>query len=71
MEPIIFVGVKNNMKRVYVIMCDAYDEENNLFETKPVDVVSTMTDAERLCFEYETENPECVYYWHEVISSED
>lgn len=58
------------MKRVYVILSDTYDKDGNLFDTEPVDVVSTMTDAEHLCFEYEAENPDSVYYWREVISSE-
>lgn len=59
------------MKRVYVIMCDTYDDKDQFVATDPVDVVSTMTDADHLCFEYEAENPDCVYYWREIISSED
>lgn len=58
------------MKRMYVIMCDSYDG-GEFLETYPEDVVSSLTRAEELCFEYEAKNPDGVYYWTEVISSED
>ena len=58
------------MKRVYVIMCDLFDN-GDFVETDTVDVVSTMDDAEEVCFEFEQEYPSNVYYWREVISSED
>ena len=58
------------MKRVYVIMCDSYDGGDYL-DTNPIDVVSSMTQAEELCYKYENENKDGVYYWREVISSED
>lgn len=59
------------MKRVYVVMCDFYDNDNNYTETYPCDVVSSMNCAEDRCIELEVENPEGVYYWQEVISSEE
>ena len=36
-----------------------------------VDIVSTMTRADEICAEMEEENPGFIYYWREVISSED
>ena len=59
------------MTRKYVIMCDTYDEENQFTATDPVDVVSTMTQAEEVCFNLEADDPDGIYYWREVISSED
>lgn len=58
------------MKRVYVIMCDLF-KDGDFIETNPVDVVSTMERAEDVCLEFEQEYPSNVYYWREVISSED
>lgn len=58
------------MKRVYVIMCDTYDGAD-FVGTDPVDVVSSMERAEEVCFEMENESPNDIYYWREVISSED
>ena len=58
------------MKRMYVIMCDLYDHEQYI-ETYPEDVVSSLTKAEELCYKYEDENPGNIFYWQEVISSED
>lgn len=58
------------MKRVYVIMCDFYDN-GEYINTDPVDVVSSLTKAEDICVELEAENPNGVYYWREVISSEE
>lgn len=58
------------MKRVYVVMGDIF-EDGNLVETNPVDVVSDMERAEDVCLEFEQEYPSNVYYWREVISSED
>lgn len=55
------------MKRMYVIICDINDSGATCIE----DVVSSLTKAEELCFQYEDENPENIYYWQEVISSED
>ena len=57
------------MKRMYVIMCDLYNGAEYL-ETYPEDVVSSLNQAEELCTEYETNNPDGIYYWREVISSE-
>ena len=59
------------MKRVYVIMCDTYDNNDKLISTDPVDVVSNMEIADTKCTILEADNPECVYYWREVVSSED
>ncbi len=59
------------MKRVYVIMCDTYDNDNKFIDTDPVDVVSAMETANAVCTTLEGDNPECVYYWREVISSEE
>lgn len=58
------------MKRVYVVMGDIF-EDGDLVETNPVDVVSTMERAEDVCLEFEQEYSSNVYYWREVISSED
>lgn len=61
------------MKRVYVIMREMEDSFGTV--TEPYDVVSSMDDAERICYEMEaTANKEkqpFVYYWREVISSEE
>lgn len=59
------------MKRVYVIMCDTYDNDNKFIGTDPVDVVDNMETADEKCTALEADNPECVYYWREVVSSED
>lgn len=58
------------MKRMYVIMGDIYHDDGSL-ETLPVDVVSDMERADGVCLEFEQEYPSNVYYWREVISSED
>ena len=58
------------MKRMYVIMYDLYNDEEYL-GTYPEDVVSSQELAEELCCDYEEKNPDGVYYWEEVISSED
>ena len=58
------------MKRMYVIMRDNQDEyERPVIE--PIDVVSTMTQAEDICSEKEGTEGDCIYYWREVISSEE
>ena len=54
------------MRRVYVIMVDKYDEDNQ-FISEPVDVVYTMDEAETVCFELETVDPHGVYYWREIV----
>ena len=59
------------MKRMYVIMCDTYDNDNKFLSTDPVDVVSTMDAADTVCTTLEADDPECIYYWREVISSEE
>lgn len=58
------------MKRVYVIMCDSYDN-GEFIDTDPVDVVFSLTKAEDICVELEAEDPANVYYWREIISSEE
>ena len=57
------------MKRMYVIMGDIYNDDGSL-ETLPIDVVSTLDRAEDVCTEFETEYPQNIYFWYEVISSE-
>lgn len=57
------------MNRMYVIMCDTPDEEG-FYNTYPVDVSSSIARAEDLCFQYENENPDNIYYYREVITSE-
>lgn len=57
------------MTRMYVIMCDTPDEEG-FYNTYPVDVSSSIARAEDLCFQYENENPDDIYYYREVITSE-
>lgn len=57
------------MKRIYVIMCDNISNDEYT-TTEPVDVVSSLTEAEELCFQYEAENSNKIYYYREVISSE-
>ena len=62
------------MKRVYVVM-----EWDNLINpldhstegAEPIDVVSTMSAAEDICNKREKDHPEFIYYWREVISSEE
>jgi hypothetical protein len=56
---------------MYVIMCDTYDKDNKFLSTDPVDVVSTMDAADTVCTTLETDDPECIYYWREIISSEE
>lgn len=58
------------MKRVYVVMCDFYDNDNNYTETYPCDVVLSMNSAEDRCIELEEKNPNMVFFWEEIISSE-
>ena len=57
------------MERVYVIMKDTWDDEDCL-TSEPVDVVSSLDTAERICFILEDEHPENTYYYRAVISSE-
>lgn len=68
------MGENKRMSRKYVIMRDNQDEyEYPIIE--PVDVVSYMTVADLICREEEQKALEkgesWVYYWREVISSED
>lgn len=62
------------MTRKYVIM--QWDDsinpiDNSTEPAEPVDVVSTMTRADEICTKMEAENPEFIFFWREVISSED
>ena len=57
------------MTRMYVIMCDALQNDGT-YDTYPVDVSSSIAHAEDLCFQYEDENPDNIYYYREVITSE-
>ena len=62
------------MKRMYVIM--QWDnginpQDSSTEPAEPIDIVSTIERAEQICFEMERDNPEFIFYWREVISSED
>lgn len=61
------------MSRKYVIMKDT--ELDGEWDTTPYDVVSSMERAEEICRVEESKafdnNEDAVYYWCEVISSED
>lgn len=37
----------------------------------PWDVVRSMTRADELCTNYEADDPDHIYWWQEVISSEE
>ena len=60
------------MMRVYVIMKDT--ELDGVWDTSPYDVVFSMARAEDVCFEEEQKSSACgenaIFYWREVISSE-
>ena len=61
------------MNRIYVIMEDCYNYDpynGDKDSAEPIDFRLTETEAEDLCFEYESEHPGNVYYWREVIASE-
>jgi hypothetical protein len=53
------------MCRMYVIM---REREGCAL---PYDVVHSMTRADELCTEYEAQDLTHIYYWYEVISSEE
>lgn len=57
------------MKRMYVIMCDALQDDGT-YDTYPIDVASSLSWAEDLCCEYENAIPDNIYYYREVITSE-
>ena len=57
------------MKRVYVVIRELEDSFGEIWGIE--DVVSTMTRADEICNELEAQNPGQLYYWREVISSED
>lgn len=56
------------MKRVYVIINELEDSFGEVWSIE--DVVSSMTKADNICTELEQTNPGHIYYWREVISSE-
>lgn len=55
------------MKRMYVIMRERISGD----DVQPVDVVSSMSKAEDVCYENEIADINHIYYWREVISSEE
>lgn len=57
------------MKRMYVIMREDIREYNPFPE--PYDVVSSMVKADEICMEQEEADITHIYYWREVISSEE
>lgn len=57
------------MTRMYVIMCDALQDDGT-YDTYPIDVASSLSWAEDLCCEYENAIPDNIYYYREVIASE-
>jgi hypothetical protein len=57
------------MKRVYVIIRELEDSFGEVWSIE--DVVSSMTKADEICTQLEATNPGQIYYWREVISSED
>lgn len=62
------------MSRKYVIMewdNSINPNDHSIEPAEPVDIVSTMTKADEVCTKMEAENPGFIYYWREVISSED
>ena len=56
------------MKRLYVIINELEDSFGEVWSIE--DVVSSMTKADNICTELEQTNPGHIYYWREVISSE-
>lgn len=52
------------MTRMYVIF---KEREGKII---PWDVVRSMTRADELCTEYEAQDSNHIYYWYEIISSE-
>lgn len=56
------------MKRVYVIINELEDSFGEVWSIE--DVVSSMAKADSICTELEKNNPGHIYYWREVISSE-
>lgn len=55
------------MKRVYIV----YEELEDSNYPTPIDVVSSLDRAETLCYQLESEHLGFIYWWREVISSED
>lgn len=55
------------MKRMYII----YEELEDSDCADPIDVLSSIDKAEEVCFELEDLNPGFIYWWREIISSED
>lgn len=53
------------MTRMYVIF------KERAGKIIPWDVVRSMTRADELCTNYEADDPDHIYWWQEVISSEE